>query len=90
MGFVLYGDDASPIIPLLLYHPAKIAAFSRDCLARGIAVVVVGFPATPIVTSRARFCISAAHTREDMDFALKVISEVGDLLLLKVSKSVNK
>lgn len=59
------------------------SAFSREMLKRGIAIVVVGYPATPIISSRARFCISAAHTREDLDKALKDISEVGDLLMLK-------
>lgn len=85
MGFIVYGDQGSPVIPLLLFNPAKIPAFSRELLKRGIAVVVVGYPATPIITSRARFCISSAHTREDLDKALEVISEVGDTLLLKVS-----
>ncbi|KAI9364483.1 pyridoxal phosphate-dependent transferase [Zopfochytrium polystomum] len=85
MGFVVYGKD-SPVIPLLLYHPCKIPAFSREMLARGIAVVVVGYPATPMITSRVRFCISAAHTLEDLDWALEKISEIGDLLLLKVSQ----
>ncbi len=84
MGFVVYGKD-SPVIPLLLCHPAKIPAFSREMLSRGIAVVVVGYPATPIITSRVRFCVSAAHTQEDLDFALHHISEVGDRLLLKVA-----
>jgi len=36
-------------------------------LKRNIGVVVVGFPATPIIESRARFCISAAHTKEMLD-----------------------
>jgi len=103
MGFVIYGDDATPIIPLMLYNPAKIPyegaihldaapacciisprssnffsdrfptsnrAFSRECYKRGLAVVVVGYPATPIITSRVRFCISAAHTHEDLVDAL--------------------
>ena len=39
-------------------------AFGREMLKRGIATVVVGFPATPIIESRARFCLSAAHTPE--------------------------
>ena len=86
MGFIVYGDVESPVIPLLLFHPAKIPAFSRELLKRGIAVVVVGYPATPIITSRVRFCISAAHTMEDLKFALDAISEVGDLLCLKVSR----
>lgn len=36
-------------------------------LEKNIGVVVVGFPATPIAESRARFCVSAAHTREMLD-----------------------
>lgn len=36
-------------------------------LKRNIGVVVVGFPATPIIESRARFCLSAAHTKEMLD-----------------------
>lgn len=42
-------------------------AFGREMLKRNIGVVVVGFPATPIIESRARFCISAAHTKDMLD-----------------------
>ncbi len=52
---------------------------------RGVCVVVVGYPATPIVESRARFCLSASHTKEDLLTALDAIDEVGDLLGLKYS-----
>lgn len=48
-------------------------AFSRECLARGLAVVVVGFPATSIIEARARFCLSAAHTKEMLDEVLVVV-----------------
>lgn len=41
-----------------------IRAFAREMLVRKIGVVVVGFPATPITEARARFCVSAAHTRD--------------------------
>jgi len=85
MGFIVYGNEASPIVPMLLFMPAKIAAFSREMKKRGIAVVVVGFPATPILESRARFCLSASHTIEDLRRALAAINEVGDLLGLKYS-----
>ncbi|KAI9877277.1 MAG: serine palmitoyltransferase component, partial [Watsoniomyces obsoletus] len=67
LGFIVYGHDDSPIIPLLLYHPAKMPAFSHEMLKRKISVVVVGYPATPLISSRARFCISAAHNKDDMD-----------------------
>jgi serine palmitoyltransferase len=86
MGFIIYGNMDSPVVPLLLFCPAKIAAFSRECLKRGLATVVVGFPATPIIESRARFCLSAAHTKEMIDRALRIIDEVGDVLSLKYSR----
>lgn len=87
LGFIVYGDEGSPIIPLLLFNPAKVSAFSRELLNRGIAIVVVGYPATPIITARARFCISASHTKEDLDQALRYISEIGDTLLIKFNKN---
>jgi serine palmitoyltransferase len=70
----------------MLYYPAKIAAFSRECLRRNIAVVVVGFPATPLLMSRARFCISACHKKEELLWALDELSEIGSYLLLKYGK----
>lgn len=85
MGFIVYGDEGSPIVPLLIFNPGKIAAFSREALALGMAVVVVGYPATPMVTSRVRFCISAAHTRNQLDSVLERVGAIGDKLLMKVS-----
>ena len=88
LGFIIYGHDDSPIIPLLLYHPAKMPAFSHEMLKRKISVVVVGYPATPLVSSRARFCVSAAHTKDDLDRMLAACDEAGDLLQLKFSSGV--
>lgn len=83
LGFIVYGHKDSPVIPLLLYQPAKMPNFSREMLKRNIAVVVVAYPATPLVESRVRFCVSASHTKEDIDYVLRACSEVGDLLMLK-------
>ena len=57
-----------------------------QCLARHLAVVVVGFPATPLLLSRARVCISAAHSREDLAAALVVLREVVDMLGLRYAR----
>lgn len=43
LGLHVYGDLDSPIVPVMVYFPAKLAAFSRECLKRGVAVVVVRF-----------------------------------------------
>ncbi len=86
MGFIVYGNNDSPVVPLLLYMPAKVRAFNVEMLKRGIAVVTVGFPATRLVESRVRFCLSASHTKEMLDKVLAAIDEVGDLLFLKYSR----
>lgn len=48
-----------------------------------IVVVVVAYPATPLISSRVRFCVSAAHTKEDIDDVLMACDEVGGVLQLK-------
>lgn len=88
LGFIIYGHDDSPIIPLMLYNPAKIPAFSHEMLKRKIAVVVVGYPATPLISSRARFCVSAAHTKDDLDRLLAACDQAGDVLQLKFSSGI--
>ena len=88
LGFIVYGCDDSPIVPILLYHPAKMPAFSREMLRRKISVVIVGYPATPLVTSRARLCVSAAHTKDDLDRFLAACDEIGSVLQIKFSSGV--
>ncbi len=69
MGLVIFGNRDSPVVPLILCMPGKLVAFSRMCLERGLGVVIVGFPATALLASRCRFCISAGHTKEMLDKA---------------------
>ncbi|PBK82393.1 PLP-dependent transferase [Armillaria gallica] len=85
LGFITYGHAASPIVPLLVFNPGKMNMFHRLMKDRKtpIIVVVVAYPATPLVTSRVRFCVSAAHTKEDIDCVLRACDEVGDILDLK-------
>ena len=83
IGNIVYGNDDSPVVPVMLYIPCKIGAFSREMLARGYAVVVVGFPATPLVESRVRFCMSAALTDKQIQDALKAVEEVSDVLRIR-------
>ncbi len=85
LGFITYGHPASPIVPLLLFNPGKMNMFHRMMKDRQtpIVVVVVAYPATPLVTSRVRFCVSAAHTKEDVDTVLRACDEIGDVLDLK-------
>ncbi|KAH7972647.1 hypothetical protein HPB52_014751 [Rhipicephalus sanguineus] len=86
MGFIIYGNEDSPVVPLMLYLPSKIAGLVRYLMKRGVATVGVGFPATPLLEARARFCMSASHTKEMLDQALSVIDKAGDYLYLKLSR----
>ncbi|KAI0118593.1 serine palmitoyltransferase [Nemania sp. FL0031] len=88
LGMIVYGHDDSPIIPITLYNPAKIPAFSHEMLKRNISVVVVGYPATPLISSRARFCVSAAHNKDDLDRLLAACDEVSNILQLKFSTGI--
>ncbi|KAJ3925704.1 MAG: pyridoxal phosphate-dependent transferase [Lentinula lateritia] len=85
LGFITYGHPSSPIVPLLLFNPAKMIMFHRMMKDRKtpIVIVVVAYPATPLVTSRVRFCVSASHTKEDIDSVLMACDEIGDVLDLK-------
>jgi serine palmitoyltransferase len=85
LGCITYGHTDSPIVPLLLFNPGKLAVFHRMMHERRtpIVVVVVGYPATPLITSRVRFCVSASHTKDDIDTVLRACDEIGDVLDLK-------
>jgi len=87
MGFEVIGEVGSPVMCIMIYYPAMMPAFSRECLKRGVAVVVVGSPATDLIGSRCRICMSSALTNEDLKFGLSVIDEVGDICNLKYLKS---
>ncbi|CAF3707292.1 unnamed protein product [Rotaria sordida] len=86
MGFIVYGHRDSPVVPVMLFIPAKVGAVNREMLKRGCAVVTVGFPATKANESRIRFCLSASHTKEMLDYVLSVFDEVGYLTGLQCSK----
>ena len=80
MGLNVLGDWNSPVMPIMMFKPSTLLACSREMLKRGVAVVVVGFPACPLLTARVRVCISACHTKEDLDFALDMFRDVTDFL----------
>jgi hypothetical protein len=37
MGFEVLGDNDSPVMPIMLYNPAKIPAFSQECLKQDVS-----------------------------------------------------
>ncbi|VDO48449.1 unnamed protein product [Haemonchus placei] len=68
MGFLIYGHEDSPVVPLMTFYITKVVQFSRRTLEHDIGLVAVGFPATPLTKARVRFCLSADHTKEQLDY----------------------
>ena len=75
-GFDLVGADAA-IVPVMLYD-AKLSQDMADALLKeGIYVIGFFFPVVPRGMARIRVQLSAAHTREHIDKAVKAFIKVG-------------
>lgn len=70
----------TPIVPILLGETAAAIQASQMMLDEGVFVTGFGFPVVPKGQARVRCQISAAHTRDDLDFALDAFSRVGKKL----------
>jgi glycine C-acetyltransferase len=66
-----------PIVPIMLYDAVIAQKFSARLLEKGIYVVGFFYPVVAKGQARIRVQISAAHTRQDLDKALKAFSDVG-------------
>jgi glycine C-acetyltransferase len=72
----------TPIIPVILGETAAAIRMSDLLLAQGVFVTGFGFPVVPQGQARVRCQISAAHTRDDLDQALRAFRQVGSALKL--------
>ena len=79
-GFDLL-PGSHPIIPIMLGDAALATRFADALLTRGVYVVGFSYPVVPQGKARIRVQISAAHTREDLAFALEKFAEVKRELL---------
>ena len=74
-GFDLLPGE-HPIIPVMLYDAATAVEFADKILQKGIYVIAFSYPVVPQGKARIRTQISAAHSREDLQFALECFREV--------------
>lgn len=71
------GKSETPITPIMLGEAKLAMEFSKKLFAKGIFAVAIGYPTVPMGKARIRVMISAAHTRQHLDKALKIFTEVG-------------
>lgn len=73
-----------PIVPIMLYEATLAQKFAEELLKKGIYVIGFFYPVVPKGQARIRVQISAAHSRENLDAAIKAFTEVGkELNVLK-------
>jgi len=69
-----------PIVPIMLGDAALAGKIAEAMLERGVYVVGFSFPVVPQGKARIRTQISAAHTTEDLTFAIEKFAEVKVLM----------
>lgn len=69
-----------PIIPIMLGDAVLAQQMAARLLEKGVYAVGFFYPVVPQGAARIRVQISAAHSREDLDFALRVFAEVKEEL----------
>lgn len=65
-----------PIVPIMLGDAALAAKFADAMLQKGVYVIGFSYPVVPQGKARIRVQISAAHSEEDIDFAMNAFIEV--------------
>jgi glycine C-acetyltransferase len=69
-----------PIVPIMIGDAAKSQKFAARMLDKGVYVIGFFYPVVPHGTARVRVQVSAAHSREDLEFAVKAFAETNEEL----------
>jgi glycine C-acetyltransferase len=70
---ILAGEH--PIVPVMFGDAVLATKMAEAMLSRGVYVIAFSFPVVPKGKARIRTQVSAAHTREDLDFAVAMFAE---------------
>jgi len=73
-------EGEHPIVPIMLGDAVLSQKMAEKLLEKGVYAVGFYFPVVPKGKARIRTQISAAHTKEDLDFALNAFREVKEEL----------
>ena len=69
-----------PIVPIMLGDAALSQKFAARMLEKGVYVIGFFYPVVPHGTARVRTQVSAAHSREDLEFAVNAFAETNEEL----------
>lgn len=76
-GFKLGGNPVHPIAPVMLGEASLASKFAEKLLAEGIYVIGFSFPVVTQGKARIRVQLSAAHSPEDIQKAVRAFTKIG-------------
>lgn len=71
------GHSETPITPVMLGEAKTAWDFSKRLFDEDIFATAIAFPTVPKGKARIRVMLSAAHSKDDLDFALEKFAKVG-------------
>lgn len=70
-----YLNSQTPIFPIMCGDELQAFRLARACQRRGVYVQAIPSPVVPKGKARLRAAVCAAHSREDLDLCISVLSE---------------
>ncbi|MDF1512822.1 MAG: glycine C-acetyltransferase [Anaerolineae bacterium] len=74
------GTSVTPITPVMLGDVKLAKTFSQQLFEQDVFAMALGFPTVPMGAARIRVMVSAALSRDDLDFGLEKFAKVGRAL----------
>ncbi len=72
-----------PCVPVMLYDEVLVGDFAKRMVEKGVYVVAFSYPVVPKGKARIRTQVSAAHTKEDIDYVVDCFVKVREELKIK-------
>ena len=74
LGYTILPGE-HPIVPVMIGDAALATKLADTMLAKGVYVIGFSFPVVPQGKARIRVQVSAGHTKQDLEFAVKCFAE---------------
>jgi len=71
------GNSQTPITPVIIGEESKTMEFSRRLMEKGVFASGIIFPTVPVGTGRIRCMVTAAHSEDQLERAVKAFEEAG-------------
>ena len=69
-------DDETPIFPIVVGENDRALTLARELEERGIIITAIRPPTVPVGESRLRMTVTAAHSKEQLDYVAQTLHEL--------------